>query len=77
MDLRRFSTTGKQPIKEGVEAFGDVHREPHLTTRRADLDGNTEHERSPTTALRKSGTTSRRPLAVLTDLASHQRLRLR
>ena len=77
MDLRRFRTVGKQPVEEKIQALGDLHGEPYLPTRRADLDGNTKHQRGPTITLCEPRTMGRTPLAVVAVIASHQRLRLR
>jgi hypothetical protein len=40
MDLRRFGTAGKQPVEERIETLRDIHREPHLPARGADLNRN-------------------------------------
>lgn len=77
MDLRRFGTAGKQPVEERIETLRDIHREPHLPARGADRNRNIENQRNSTITLREPRTMSRNTLAVLTDLASHQRLRLR
>ncbi len=77
MDLCRFGTAGEQPVEEKIQALGDLHREPYLPTRGADLDGNTEHQRGPTITLREPRTAGRTPLTVVAVIASHQRFRLR
>jgi len=57
VDLRRFSTAGKQPVEENIQVLGDFHRKPHLATGGTDLDGNIKDQCCPTIALREPRTT--------------------
>lgn len=77
MDLRRFGTAGKQPVEEKIQALGDLHGEPYLPARGADLDGNAKYQRGATITLCEPRPTGRTPLAIVAVIASHQRLRLR
>jgi hypothetical protein len=71
--LRRFGTAGQQPAEEDIQVLGDLHRQPYLTARGADIDGNVKHQHGLAITLCEQRTTDRRPLAVI---APHQRLHL-